>query len=74
MLKRKVQVEYDEKDSAGNATKYWGWCTGIIVAYRRQDGYLVQFKDFQDSEGNVVEGWADWIEDLNIKDVHLLDQ
>ena len=74
LLKRKVQVEYDEKDSAGNVTKYWGWCTGIIVAYRRQDGYLVQFNDFQDSEGNVVEGWADWIEDLNSKDVHLLDQ
>ena len=54
-------------------TKYWGWCKGQIVAYRKHEGYLVKFEDRIEDDGTVVAGWSDWIEDLNSKDVSLLD-
>jgi hypothetical protein len=38
-------VEYDEKDKSGKVTKYWGWCKGQIMAYRKNAGYLVKFAD-----------------------------
>ena len=60
-----------EKDRTGKVTKYWGWCKGQIVAYRRNAGYLVKFKDIIDTNGTVIEGWSDWIEDLNSDDVRL---
>ena len=67
-----IEVEYDEKDKSGDVTKYWGWCKGQILAYRKHEGYLVNFADRIDSNGRVIEGWSDWIEDLNSKDVCLL--
>ena len=33
-----IEVEYDEKDNTGKVTKYWRWCKGQIVAYRKQKG------------------------------------
>lgn len=44
------------------------------MAYRKHEGYLVKFKDRIDDDGTVVAGWSDWIQDLNSKDVRLLDQ
>ena len=44
------------------------------MAYKKQEGYLVKFADRIDSDGTVVEGCSDWIEDLNSKDVRPLDQ
>ena len=73
LINRLVEVEYDEKDKSGNVKKYWGWCKGQIVAYRKHDGYLVKFEDRTGDDGKVVAGWSDWIEDLNSKDVRLLD-
>ena len=58
---------------SGKVTKYWGWCKGQIVAYRKHDGYLIKFDDRIAEDGTVVAGWSDWIEDLNSKDVRLLD-
>ena len=72
LINRLIEVEYDEKDKSGDVTKYWGWCKGQIVAYRKHEGYLVNFADRTDSNGRVIEGWSDWIEDLNSKDVRLL--
>ena len=72
LINRLIKVEYDEKDKSGDVTKYWGWCKGQIVAYRKHEGYLVNFADRIDSNGRVIEGWSDWIEDLNSKDVRLL--
>ena len=72
LINRLIEVEYDEKDKSGDVTKYWGWCKGQIVAYRKHEGYLVNFADRIDSNGRVIEGWSDWIEDLNSKDVRLL--
>ena len=44
-----------------------------MVAYRKHEGYLVNFSDRIDSYGRVIEGRSDWIEDLNsLKDVRLL--
>ena len=72
LINRLIKVEYDEKDKSGDVTKFWGWCKGQIVAYRKHEGYLVNFADRIDSNGRVIEGWSDWIEDLNSKDVRLL--
>ena len=72
LINRLIEVEYDEKDKSGDVTKYWGWCKGQIMAYRKHEGYLVNFADRTDSNGRVIEGWSDWIEDLNSKDVRLL--
>ena len=72
LINRLIEVEYDEKDKSGDVTNYWGWCKGQIVAYRKHEGYLVNFADRIDSNGRVIEGWSDWIEDLNSKDVRLL--
>ena len=49
-----------------------GWRKGQIVAYSKYEGYLVNFADLIDSNGRVIEGWSEWIEDLNGKDVRLL--
>ena len=65
MINRLIEVEYDKKDKSGDITKYWGWCKGQIVAYRKHEGYLVNFADRIDSNGRVIAGWSDWIEDLN---------
>jgi hypothetical protein len=67
-------VEYDEKDKSGKVSKYWGWCKGQIMAYRKNAGYLVKFADIIDTNGNVAEGWSDWIEDLKSNDVRLIDK
>ena len=73
LINRVIEVEYDEKNKSGKVTKYWGWCKGQIVAYRKHEGYLVKFEDRIEDDGTVVAGWSDWIEDLNSKDVRLLD-
>ena len=73
LINRQVEVEYQEKNKSEKETNYLGWFRGQIVAYRRQEGYLVKFEDRCDSSGKVVEGWSDWIADLNSKDVRLLD-
>ena len=73
LINRLVEVEYAEKDKSAKVTKYWGWCKGQIVAYRKHEGYLIKFEDKTDDDGKVVAGWSDWIEDLNSKDVRLLD-
>ncbi|PFX32199.1 ATP-dependent DNA helicase RecQ [Stylophora pistillata] len=56
LINRLIEVEYDEKDKSGKVTKYWGWCKGQIVAYRKHEGYLVNFADRINSDGNVIEG------------------
>lgn len=43
------------------------------MAYRKHEGYLAKFEDKTGDDGKVVAGWSDWIEDLNSKDVRLLD-
>ena len=53
------------------STKYKGWCKIQIVAYGKHEGYLVNFAVRIDSNNRVIEGWSDWIKDLNSKDVHL---
>ncbi|CAB4013002.1 Hypothetical predicted protein, partial [Paramuricea clavata] len=68
LINRLIEVEYDEKDKSGKVTKYWGWCKGQIMAYRKNAGYLVKFADIIDTNGNVAEGWSDWIEDLKSND------
>ena len=73
LINRQMEVEYQEKNKSEKETNYLGWFRGQIVAYRRQEGYLVKFEDRCDSSGKVVEGWSDWIADLNSKDVRLLD-
>ena len=72
MFSRLIEEEYDERDKSGDVKKYWGWCKGQMVAYRKHVGYLVNFADRTDSNGRVIEGWSDWIKDLNSKDVRLL--
>ena len=42
------------------------------MAYRKHEGYLVNFANRIDRNGRVIEGWSDWKEDLNGKDVRLL--
>ena len=44
------------------------------MAYRKNAGYLVKFADIIDTNGNVAEGWSDWIEDLKSNDVRLIDK
>ena len=72
MISRLIEVEDDERDKSGDVKKYWRWCKGQMVAYRKHVGYLVNFADRTDSNGRVIEGWSDWIKDLNSKDVRLL--
>ena len=72
LINRFIEVECDEKDKSGDVIKYWGWYKGQIVASRKHEGYLVNFSDRIDSNGRVIEGWSDWIEDLISKDVRLL--
>ena len=38
LINRLIEVEYDEKDKSGKVTKYWGWCKGQIMAYRKNAG------------------------------------
>ena len=73
LINRVIEVEYDEKNKSGKATKYWGWYKGQIVAYQKHEGYLVKFEDRIEDDGTVVAGWSDWIADLNSKDIRLLD-
>lgn len=43
------------------------------MVYRKYEGYLIKFDDIIVEDGIIVVGWFDWIEDLNSKDVCLLD-
>lgn len=46
--------------------------TSTIIAYSKKEGYLVTFDDRCDPETKKkVDGWTDWIEDLNSGDVRL---
>lgn len=72
LINGRIEVEYAEKDQNCKITKYWGWCEGTIIAYSKKEGYLVTFDDRCDPKTKEkVDGWTDWIEDLNSGDVRL---
>ena len=65
-------MEYDKKDKSGKVTEYWRQCKRQIVAYRKQEGYLIKFEDrIPMTEQSLLAGWSDWITDLHSRDVCL---
>lgn len=65
-----VEVEYKEKNEDGELC-YLGWLTGTITAYNSRQGYLVQFKNQKDCNGNETGDWTDWLPSVNSSDVRI---
>lgn len=65
-----VEVEYKEKNEDGQLC-YLGWLTGTITAYNFRQGYLVQFKNQKDCNGNETGEWTDWLPSVNSSDVRI---
>lgn len=70
LINATVQVEYKEKNAEGKLT-YLGWLTGTITAYNSRQGYLVQFKNQKDCNGNDTGDWTDWLSSMNCSDVRI---
>ena len=66
-----VEVEYKEKNEDGQVC-YLGWLTGTITAYNSRQGYLVQFQNQRDCNGNETGEWTDWLPSVNSSDVRIL--
>ena len=65
-----VEVEYKEKNEDGTLC-YLGWLKGTITAYNSRQGYLVQFHNQKDCNGNETGDWTDWLPSVNSPDVRI---
>ena len=61
LIGAKLEVEFN-RVSLDGSTEYLGWIKGIIAAWNRSKGYLVNF-----------EGLQEWLQSVEEQDVRLLD-
>ena len=70
LINSMVEVEYKEKNEDGELC-YLGWLKGTITAYNSRHGYLVQFQNQKDCNGNETGDWTDWLPSVNCSDVRI---
>ncbi|XP_068726506.1 uncharacterized protein [Montipora capricornis] len=70
LINSMVEVEYKEKNEDGELC-YLGWLKGTITAYNSRQGYLVQFHNQEDCNGNETGDWTDWLPSVNCSDVRI---
>ena len=70
LINSMVEVEYKEKNEDGELC-YLGWLKGTITAYNSRQGYLVQFQNQKDCNGNETGDWTDWLPSVNCSDVRI---